>query len=113
MRIRLLRRDVRRVLLSSAFLLSMGAIAACDSESEDEETSADEGSEADDHGDEDHGHDDHGHGHDEGGESPMPTGAECPDGSTLTYTNFGQQFFSDHHAAAAAVPRGEWTETVG
>lgn len=39
--------------------------------------------------DEEHGD----HSHDEVG---PPSGAECPDGSTLTYENFGKEFIADY-----------------
>lgn len=47
---------------------------------------------SDDHGDDEHEHGDHDHTEPVG----KPSGAECPDGSTLTYENFGQKFMSDH-----------------
>lgn len=57
----------------------------------------------DDHHDDGHSHGDaggHSHG-DAGGHSHedpvgVPSGAECPSGSTLTYSNFGEQFFESY-----------------
>jgi hypothetical protein len=47
--------------------------------------------------DDDHG-DDHGDGGDHDHDAPVgpDSGATCPDGSTLTYDNFGSKFFSSY-----------------
>lgn len=47
----------------------------------------------DDAADHDHGDDDHDH---DGAMVGPTTGATCPDGSTLTYDNFGKQFMQDY-----------------
>lgn len=45
-----------------------------------------------------------------GEEGGKPTGATCPQGSTLTYTNFGQQFMTDYctrcHSSTATDRHG-------
>jgi hypothetical protein len=46
----------------------------------------------DDTGGHDHGDDDHHHDEEIG----TPTGAECPDGGTLTYESFGQEFMASY-----------------
>jgi cytochrome c1 len=93
--------------IMSAYLLTSLVAAGCD-----DDNAADNGSEHGDHdhdganaaGASDHDHGDHDHGAGTAGEhshdpsvmvGPL-TGATCPDNSTLTYTNFGKQFFENY-----------------
>jgi hypothetical protein len=81
----------------SAYLLTSLVAAGCD-----DDNSADNGADHD-HGDHDHD-EDHGSAGSEAPHSHDPsvivgplTGATCPDGgSTLTYNNFGKQFFESY-----------------